>query len=84
MAKRTHTKRAIGGSSKKKHTTVKSKKVHRKLKPDEAWCVHRECKGPVVMKNPVEFTKQTKNRLVKMKKGTCPKGHNVYRLVGGN
>ncbi len=76
MAKHTHV--AKKGSK----GTKKSKKMTRKLKPNEAYCVHPDCRKAVEIINPVDSTKQTKHRLIKMRKGKDAKGHNVYKLVG--
>ena len=79
MAKQTKVAKSVrkgtkGGKS--------SKKMKRKLKPNEAYCVHPDCRGPVEIINPVDLSKKTKNRVIKMRKGTDKKGHNVFKVVG--
>jgi hypothetical protein len=79
MAKQTRVKKTKNGGGSKRRST---KKMTRKLKPNEAYCVHPDCRGPVVINNPVDLTKKTKNRTIKMRKGTDNKGHNVFKVVG--
>lgn len=86
MSKRTQTKPMRGGAKKssksRKGKSGKPKKLSSKLKPNEAYCVHPACRKRVVMHNAKDVDKQTKNRKIKMRQGTCEKGHKVFKVVG--
>jgi len=89
MAKRTQVKPMRGGKKsaskskgKGRKSAGKPKKLSTKLKANEAYCVHPACRKRVMLINPKEITKQTKNRKIKMMHGTDDKGHKVYKIVG--
>ena len=77
---------AGGSKSKKSMKSKKSKKSKKssgaKLGPNEGKCWH--CKMDVMMVNPVDSTLKTKTRVMKFRKGKCPKcGGKVTKIVGG-
>jgi hypothetical protein len=58
-----------------------SPKVKKVSDPSKAYCF--KCKMMVTIKDPVDSIKQTKIRLVKNRKGTCPKcGTKVSGIIG--
>ena len=81
-------KKMVGGGSKSKKSmkSMKSKKSKKssgaKWGPNEGKCFH--CKMDVMMVNPVDSTLKTKTRVMKFRKGKCPKcGGKVTKIVGG-
>jgi len=73
-----------GAKSKKSKKSMKSSKKSSGAKwgPNEGRCFH--CKMDVMMVNPVDSTLKTKTRVMKFRKGKCPKcGGKVTKIVGG-
>ena len=66
---------------KSKLSKIESPKVKKVSDPSKAYCFG--CKKMVPIKDPVDSTKQTKTRLVKNRKGTCPEcGTKVSGIIG--
>ena len=80
-------KKMLSGGSKSKKSMKSSKKSSKKSSgakwaPNEGRCFH--CDVDVMMVNPVDSTLKTKTRLMKFRKGKCPKcGGKVTKIVGG-
>jgi hypothetical protein len=75
-----------GGSKSPKSASPKSKSPSpspkKKSDSSKAYCF--KCKKMVTIKDPVDSEKQTKTRLVKNRKGTCPDcGTKVSGIIGG-